>query len=259
MEHDEIIFSGAYKDFKMGLKFDLGTAQPNDVAFALGYVSSGIEPWAFRFSGMDTEKIAKFAEPQGNGLAAIVAFLEATPPAVIKENLLKAIPRPELMAAAESYLINQLFRKAGVPFTVSGIQSPLQPEKEEAGDVIAFIGKYKEWVAVKKLSLEKVQDYEVSGILCSINHTVVNKAFDFSGWKTDAGQVPETSKRKSFGSLVQSLRGLQGNLGGRPDDAYRICKTLEGVGFKPYASPEMLTEAYPDIKPPKVRGRKPKG
>jgi hypothetical protein len=99
----------------------------------------------------------------------------------------------------------------------------------------------------------------VSGILCAINHTAVNKGFDFAGSKANVSMVIEAPKRKSFGSLAQSLRELEGRLSGSPDDAYSVCMRLDKAGFKPYASPEMLTEAHPDIKAPKTRGRKPKG
>ncbi|MDD5171897.1 MAG: DUF2666 family protein [Candidatus ainarchaeum sp.] len=257
---DEIIFTGAYKDFKLGIRFDLSGKEPKDAACALGYVSSKIEPYAFAFSGIDTKRIDEFAKPGGKGVGGVAAFLEKNPAGAMREKLSTAMKRPELMSVAGSYLINQLLVKAGVQFKI--MPSPaVAPKEEKIEDFIGLIGNYKGWIAIKKLGLENVQDYEVSGILSGINHTIVNKAFDFAGMKKDDAAVDSVvkGKRKSYGNLATALRELETKLTGAPDDAYVVCKVCENLGYKPYASPEMLTAAYPDIKPPKVKGRKPKG
>ncbi|MEW6722587.1 MAG: DUF2666 family protein [Candidatus Micrarchaeota archaeon] len=254
MEEDEIIFTGGYKDFRLGVRFPVSGKKPGEVAAILAFISESIEPYAFRFSGIDTAGIEKLAAPGGRGIAGAAAFLESIPPNELRARIMQLAPKPELYPAAESYFLNRLLSKAGVPFKVA--PSASKPEEEKVEDVIGFIGKYGQWVAIKKLGLEKVQDYEVSGILAGINNTIVNKAFEFAGMESQTG---ESTKRKTFGNLAQALRELEGKLSGGPEDACAVCKALEAVGYKPYASPEMLTEAYPDIKPPKVRGRKPKG
>lgn len=255
---DEIIFVGAYKDFRLGVRFDLTNKTPEYVAGALAYISMHIEPAAFAFSGIDTVAIEKLAALTGTGVEAVAAFLESKPPADLRAKLMATVPMPELYPAAESCFINYLLTKAGVAFKVAPPDS-LKPAEEKIEDFIGFIGKYGNWVAIKKLGVDNAQDYEVSGILSSINHTAVNKAFDFIGWKTDVDAASEVQKRKSFSSLAQSLRELKGRLKGTPEDAFSVCARLERLGYRPYASPDMLTEAYPDIKPPKIRGRKPKG
>ncbi len=257
---DEIIFTGAYKDFSLGLRFGLSGRKPDEVAAALSYVSQSIEPHAFRFSGLKAEKIDAFVRPSGNGLEAACNFLESLTPGAIKEALAKALPEPALMPVAETYFFGRLLGRCGIPFKADSAAAP-KPEKEEIGDFIGFIGKYGEWIAIKKLGLENVQDYEVSAILAGINHTAVNKGFDFSqaGKDDPLASSAASGKRKSFGNAALSLRALAPKLRGGANDAYAVCKTLEAVGYKPYASPEMLSDAHPDIKPPKVRGRKPKG
>ncbi len=257
---DEIIFTGAYKDFKLGMRFDLSGREPKDAAAALAYISASIEPQAFAFSGIDTKKIDEFAKPAGKGIGAVAAFFEKNPTGAIRERLSAAMEKPELMAVGETYLINQLLVKAGVQFKVQ--PSPaITPKEEKIEDFVGFIGNYRGWIAIKKLGLGNVQDYEVSGILSGINHTIVNKAFDFSGVKKDDAAVDSVAKgkRKSYGNLAAALKELEPKLTGSPDDAYLVCKVCENLSYKPYASPEMLTAAHPDIKPPKVRGRKPKG
>ncbi len=252
--NDEIIFNGAYKDLKVCVRFDLGGKSADEVVYALGYIGSAIEPHAYRFSGIDTKKIDAFARPEGTGLKGVCGFLQARQPKAISAALAEALPKDELMPAAESYLLNRLLTKAGVRFTAQS-SATLKPEEEEIGDHIAFIAKYRDWIAIKKLGLEKVQDYEVSGILCGINHTLVNKGFDFAGAKADVA----AGKRKTLGNLCAALSELEPKLSGGREDACMITRTIEATGYKPYASPDMLTAAYPDIKPPKMRGRKPKG
>lgn len=249
---DEIIFSGSYKDFRLGVRFELAGKKPEDVAHVLAHISSEIEPYAFRFSGIDTEKIDDFAKP-GKGVSSVSDFLEKNSSEwnkLLKESLSDMLLRP----AAESYLFNRLLAKAGVSF-----KPPAEPlmkaKKEETGEQIAFIGKYGNWVSIKKLSLDKVKDYEVSGILSGINFSAVNKAFDFAGIEKDDAAVSAAAKgkRKSMGNVVLALRQLE------TDNPYVICKVLEQSGYRPYASPHMLMNAHSDIKPPKVKGRKPKG
>jgi len=258
---DEVIFSGAYKDFKLGLKYDMTGKTPEQVALVLAQISAKIEPYAYKFSGIDTDTIARFATPKGTGLSAVCGFFDSTPPSEIKETLAKSIPKPELMSAAESYLLNQLLTKAGVGFKAQVQGGAIEAEDEEPGDTIAFIGKFKEWVAIKKLCVERVMDYEVSGILSSINYTIVNKAYEFSGGKKDEAAAEAISKgrRRSLGNISLCLKDLAEKSGTGAPEPYLVMKVLDNLGYKPYASPDMLTAAYPDIKPPKVRGRKPKG
>ncbi|MFA5187213.1 MAG: DUF2666 family protein [Patescibacteria group bacterium] len=258
--NDEVIFTGAYKDFSLGIRFDLSGRRPEDAAAALAYISASIEPHAFRFSGIDTKKIDEFAKPSGKGLPAVYGFLEAKGPGGLKDALLKAVPDPKLLPAAESYFFSRLLSSAGVPFKVA-LAPSAGPGEEKIEDFIGFMGKFGPWIAIKKLGLEKVQDYEVSGILAGINHTVVNKAFDFAGLKGDDALIASAAggKRRSYGNVAPVLKEVEQKLGGGAGDAYIICKALETLGYKPYASPEMLSDAHPDIKPPKVKGRKPKG
>ncbi|MFN7990897.1 MAG: DUF2666 family protein [Candidatus Micrarchaeia archaeon] len=254
--NDEIIFTGEYKDFKLNVRFDLSGKEPKDVATILSFLSMSIEPHSYRFAGLDMKMIDSIAAVSGKGLTAAAGAIESTGPSALRESLAKACPVQKLLPAAESLYLSRVLEKAGVEYKVPVHQSP-NGAAEEGGGFIGFIGKYGNWIAIKKLGLENVKDYEVSGILAGVNHTVVNKAFDLSGIEKNDALVESVvkGKRRTFGNLAACLRDLEQ----RPANAYTVCKVVESLGYKPYASPEMLTEAYPDIKPPKVRGRKPKG
>ena len=252
MFNDEIVITGKYKGLNLGMKIDLSGQDEKYVAGALAYVSEQIEQKSYEFV-LDCKKIDAFAQC-GKGLSGVIAFLEANPQGKIKDALAPSIAKPQLMSAAESYFVGALLRKAGVQYKVAPIAA--KPAKEDPTDFIGFMGKYKTWVAVKKLGLEKVQDYEVSGILSGINNTIVNKAFDFSGIEKNDAVVEKAvaGKRKSYLNLAAALKAL-----GSAANPYTIAKVCEKLALKPYSSPEMLTAAHPDIKPPKVKGRKPKG
>jgi hypothetical protein len=261
-EDSEIFFIGKYKDFKLSVNFNMGGASEQDAAYVLGYINERIGEHAFRFSGINIAKIKTFAKPNGVGLKAILSFLESNPQAKIKQVLLDGIKDEKLLPAAESFFFNQLLKNAKVDFRITDelIKSDITPQEEEIESQIIFVGNYGGWISIKKLSMDEVQDYEVSAILAGINNTIVHKAFTFSGCNQNDELVGKIAKgRKSFGNLLEALRKLETELTGNAiDDAYLVCKVFEKQGYKPYASPEMLSKAYPDIKPPKPKGRMPK-
>jgi hypothetical protein len=251
---DEIVFTGKYKGLNLGVRYDVSGKSEKEVSASLVDISNAIEPHAYGLSGIDTEAIDKFVNFSGKGISGICDYLGSK--ASEWNKWAKAnLEKKELMPVADSYLFNKLLKEAGVKFKADGC-STIKAESEEITDVIAFIGRYKGWMAIKKLGLDKVKDYEVSGILSGINFTIVNKGFAFAGMEDEtlAASISK-GKRKSYGNAVECLEQVKSE-GGSP---YLVCKVLENLSYRPYASSHMLTDAYPDIKPPKVRGRKPKG
>ncbi|MBS3067916.1 DUF2666 family protein [Candidatus Micrarchaeota archaeon] len=245
MDREEIILTGEYKNFKSDRNYYVKEAQNNDIAAILIELSEFIEPYVYQFAGIDTKKIDPLIKA-GQGLQSVCEFLKS-----FKRDLLLpgAQNKTTMLPIAESYLLNQLLKKAGVSFKPV-VSTSFKPEVEKPEDMIAFIGNCKGWFSAKKLGIdEKTQDWEVAGILSGINHTLVNKSFDFAGMKSGEG----AGGRKSLSSLANALSQVDAN------NPYAVCKTCEGFNIKPYASPEMLMDEYPDIKKPKVKGRKPKG
>ncbi|MBN1169402.1 DUF2666 family protein [Candidatus Micrarchaeota archaeon] len=243
---DEIVFTGKYKDFSLGVHYDLSKAAEKDVAGILTEISEGIEPFAYAFSGINTEEICQQAKVSGSGIEAVAKAVEQSDFGKwVKQKYAK-----EMRPVAESYYFNRLLANAGVKIRPE-TQNAIKPTKEDFGGTIAFVGKYKDWIAIKKLGLENVKDYEVSGILAGINFTIVNKSLAFAGFEGDASSITK-GKRKSYGAAVECLREIEN------PEPHIVCRVLEELGFRPYASSHMLTDAYPDIKPPKVKGRKPK-
>lgn len=260
---DEILFSGEYKGFRLGIHFNLDNRSESDAAYALALISEKIEKQAFQFSGISLENVEKIAAINGTGLRAVVEFLQKNKPNELRSALIAAAGKDTLLPAAESYFFSVLLEKAGVPYKIKSSMLPPGPKaaEEKPEDVIALVGHCKNWVAIKKLSVNpKTEDWEVSAILSGINNTIINKAFDFAlGGKESSldSKVPSGGK-KAYGNIAAALLSLQ--LGDNQiENAYLVRKAFEAFGYKPFANPEMLSAEHPEVKGVKVRGRKPKG
>lgn len=263
---DEIIFSGAYKDWSYSAHFSLDKASDSDVAYALSFLHGQIESRAFCHSGVDCAFIEK-SIPSGKGLPDLIKTLETRKPGEWKDFLLKAAGKPELLQVAEAKLICTLLDKNGIFAKVKSdlLKSTLKPGKQELLEgQISLIARYKDWISIKKMGVEgKTQDYEVAGILSAINTTLVKKAFDFLNPDKSVESIAASitkGKRKSFINLANALKEVSPSLtGDRIRDAYLLKCVFENLGFAPYANVEVLSAAYPDLKAPKPRGRVAKG
>ncbi|MGC8710716.1 MAG: DUF2666 family protein [Candidatus Micrarchaeia archaeon] len=144
-------------------------------------------------------------------------------------------------------------------------------------DSIEFLAKYKEWVAIKKMSIsDDVKPEEVAFHLASIRQTIDRKAFEILGIKTNeldayAGKLTGNA-RKSYKNLAELLP-LLGNqeaksiieaaCNEKPElaevaNAYLFRKVVQNLGFDFDVNQEMLAKVYPNLKIPKPLGRKPK-
>ncbi len=259
---DELVLVGSYKDMSLGFRFDLSKAIQSDLVFALGFLNSKIEPFAYKFAPLDVSKIEKFIVLKDSGLGAISNFLASNSPSAIKSVLeSSANGNKDLLPIAESCFLSLLFKKAKVPFLpYEHFSSSLKSQSVKNDDFIGFVGKSGSWVAIKKLGLENAKEYEISAILCGINHTIISKTFDLLKTPKSTSVATESSKgkRKTYAFLAETLNSISSsNLTGS-DLSCALYQALELLGFTAYATPGLLTKAYPDIKPPKVKGRKPK-
>lgn len=141
----------------------------------------------------------------------------------------------------------------------------------EEGEIV-FSAKYKDWIAIKKMSIDDTtKPEEVSAILASINSTLMRKSYDFIGINRE--QIEEYAKtlakgkRKALGSLVEVLGSVKpGELKEKllvscPDpnmlpiaESFFIKTLIETVGFKTSLDADTLTAVYPHLKIAKPRG-----
>ncbi len=263
---DKIIFSGAYKDWNYSVKFDVTNASSMDISYILSSIHKQIENRAFCYSSINCEKIEK-SILEGNGIENVIRYLESKKPGEWKKFFSDAIDKKELIPVAETKFICALLSKNEIFATMHPqmINSPINSLSQELlENEIAFIAKYKDWIAIKKMSISnETKDYEVAGILSNINTTLVRKAFDFMNPNREMEKLAVTAtrwKRKSFANLANALRQISSSLSGNKiNDAYLLKHVFENLGFAPYANVDMLIQAYPDLKPIKPRGRIAKG
>ncbi len=253
---DELIASGSYMGFSIDERYSLEDASDLDVSSVLVHINSIVEPFAYRFSGIDYDSIDSFAKPSKKGLEGVISFLKLKPLKEIRNVLLEASPKRELLPAAESCFFNRLLINAGLSIVPE--EYKLLPSKEEKveGQII-FIARFRKWMAIKKLSLHDVEDWEVSALLCGINHTLVNKSFDFKEVSLDPKVAELTSARKSMKNAVSALESIFDNMPEGEELSFLLNNVLTGIGYPPYATLSMLEKAY-DVKPPKPKGRHPK-
>jgi len=255
---EELIFSGKYNSLNIEEKYDLLDAKTEDIIHILCKISEAIDSAAYSFAGIENRKIDEFIKTivKGTGLQAAISSLESVSSSQLKQVFESCCKSKDFFPIAESYFIHTLLSECKVSFKLSPkfFNSSIAPKKELRPGKIVFIANYHGWVSIKKLSLENVLNYEVAGILSSINFTIINKSFEFAGL-LDEAKVSSivAGKRKSLSALIDCLKSID-----EKDEkklAYLICKVCESLGYTPYSTPNMLTKAYPDIKPPKVKGR----
>lgn len=140
------------------------------------------------------------------------------------------------------------------------------------GDEINFLAKYRDWVVIKRMSVdENTKDEEVAVAIASINSTLTRKAFDFCGINRQA--IDEYAKkiakgrRKAYKNLAEAIASvkqseLKRELLNSCDEkllsiaeAYFLRSLINALGFKVDASLEALSKIYPELRVPKPRGR----
>jgi len=111
---EELIFSGAYKNFKLGVRYDLSGASDKDVAAILTSLSEKIEGAAYQFSEIEIKKIDSFVSPTGKGIEAVLSFLNKNSQSEIKKELLSAcnfysiLQSPPLVSQNAKHLLSFL-------------------------------------------------------------------------------------------------------------------------------------------------------
>lgn len=144
-------------------------------------------------------------------------------------------------------------------------------------DSIEFFARYKDWLAVKKISIDGgTKPEEVVLQLAGIRQSIDRKAFELLGVDTKAidEYAADLTKgmRKSYGALAQVVQKL--GTGEAKEAVKNACKgraELEGIAatylfrrtaqsltFDFDVNQDLLQKAYPGLKVPRPPGRKPK-
>lgn len=261
---EELRFEMDYKGEKHGYHYNLDSADEQDVSSATAAVSRTTNYLGFLYAGFSLEKVDSFVEGmEGSSASASLGNVSTSD---VRSMLKEAVgDKAKLVPAAEAYFFHRVFSKHSLPVLVEPemLDSSAPMEKTHPKDRIALLAKYKSWVAIKKMSIDSsVQGYEVSGILCAINETLVRKAFDFAqidqvALETEAKKLTK-GKRKSYSAIAEALDSIPEKNQSKLERACILHCILSEFKVRPYAHREMLSKQYKDIKVPKPRGRMPK-
>ncbi|MCX8200170.1 MAG: hypothetical protein N3G76_01745 [Candidatus Micrarchaeota archaeon] len=122
---------------------------------------------------------------------------------------------------------------------------------------MVFINDSKDWVIVKKATVgSDTTAREAAAFLFGVKAAVYSKYLSI--------KCPQRSADSAM--MAKALKGKRKSLGAL-NDAYnasggRLCAFLEGaalLGYAPTPSQDTIKEAFPELKLPGMRGRKPKG
>ncbi|VVB77454.1 Uncharacterised protein [uncultured archaeon] len=144
-------------------------------------------------------------------------------------------------------------------------------------DSIEFLAKYKDWVAVKRISITpETPPEEIVLQISGIRQSVDRKSFEILGVNTKAIDEYATTLtkgvRKSFPALAETVQKLgtkevkevlKGATNGKEELAeiaqtYLFRRVVQGLQFDFDVNHELLQKAYPKLKIPKPLGRRPK-
>ncbi len=154
----------------------------------------------------------------------------------------------------------------------------MEGEESRIGSV-EFSAKWKDWIAVKKLTIrEDTKPEEVAFSLASIRQSIDRKAFEIFGEHIDivgldsyASKIA-SNKKKNFKDMAdvilqlsstESKKVVENSCSKNPDlkdiaSTYLFRKVVQALGFDFDVNQEMLAKIYKELKLPKPRGRQPK-
>ncbi|GEM_PF-772450 len=262
---EELILECGIPEINSTERFDFSGANPGDVAYACAFASEKAELPAFQYSGIDLKRADALLAPlSGKGAPAAAKALNSVSSG-LRASLSEAAGKPTLLPAAEAYFFGKFLEKFGIPAKLPSalLKSSIKPKSSPPKKRIGLMARYGDWISIKKLGLDAgVPKWEISGMLAGITETLVPKAFQFAEFGkesiAEAAEKAAMGKRKSYGAIAEVLSAVPPSLS-EMQTSYFLFTALSALGPKPYANRGMLTKEYPDIKPPKPRGRQAKG
>lgn len=146
--------------------------------------------------------------------------------------------------------------------------------EEESSGSIEFFARYKDWLAVKKISIgSNTKPEEIVLQLAGIRQSIDRKAFEILGIDTKALDAYAAEmvggQRKSYGALAQIIQNMGkqeakeriGKAAGKTElveiaATYLFRKAVQNLAFDFDVNQDMLQKAFPGLKIPKPPGRK---
>ncbi len=245
-----VIYTYPYKGYFEEMSERYNQPDEKSLAYALSKFLEKVEA-TMLFSGIDHKSIySEVSTVKGKTLYETLSSLK------VKAIAKKYSTRKELNETAETYVLFSALKLHDLhPFPSPELISKefslnIKPSPFLKKQGIGIMLRFEDWVVIKKLSYEDVEDYMIAGITAGIASSVAGKFYSLLGF-----DIP-SKKSKSLKNLILSLQSIEKEKGIKQN--YGIYKSFIENGYSPYATLEMLSKAYPSLKPKKPRGRLPK-
>ena len=289
---DSIDFFAKYKDWAVARSINCTDSTPaKEVSAYLVAVREEAANKAFEVLGIDTKSLdsysAQFAKSLKKGdYASLMEMYKSLGSKEAEPEIYKAAQsREELKPFAKAYLFRSALKQLGLDWylTPSNKAFAGKAQSQKASNAvpftsegISFMAKYKDWISIKKLSIdEKTKPEEVAAHLSSIRIATDRKAPQILGVNTEnldiyASTVTE-NMRKSAANLEKIIQALCSPEAKKQiDDAskgdasirdaaivYLFSRMIQNIKIDLEVSPDTLMDMFPGLKIPKPKGRMP--
>ncbi len=289
---DSIDFFARYKDWVVARSLAVSdSTSPREVAAYLVAVREDVADRAFSVLGIDTKSLDSYSErftksAPKNDYSYSVVLYKALGSAEAEPEIAKASrDREELKPFAKAYLLRSAMRQLKLQWYLTKDNKAFSGKAaiQRAGtsvpfssEGISFMAKYKDWISIKKLSIDsQTKPEEVAAHLSSIRMATDRKAPQVLGVNTESLDIYAASVtdnlRKSAANLEKITAALcSAEAKKQIDEAcagdqtirdaaviYLFGRMIQNLKIDLEVSPDTLMDMFPGLKIPKPRGRMP--
>ncbi len=263
------------------------STKPAEVAHELASVREAVDKKAFDILGIDTKSLDSYAEKFSkaapkNDYKSLALIYKSLGSKEADSEITKAAKNSEqLNPFAKVYLLRATAKKLGlswyIPADSKAIESKPKAQKNEKPPYtgIAFMAKYKEWISIKKLSIDKeTKPEEVAAHLSSIRMAADRKLPQILGINTEDLDIyaadSTNNMRKSVANIEKVVDILCSSETKKVIDqaipsesvrgiavTYLFSRMLQNIKVDLEVSPNTLMDMFPGLKIPKPKGRMP--
>lgn len=280
---DSLDFMAKYKDWSVSRSLSVASdTDPKQVSFFLISVREQVDKKAFEILGIDLKAIDAYSEritskmPTGS-YKELVGIYKTLGSAEVEEVVNRSSnAREELKPFAKAYILRSALEKMGLDHYIKGGSKTAGNAANGAqlrSEGIVFMAKYKEWVSIKKMSVdEKTKPEEVAAHLSSVRMALDRKIAEIMGIDIETLDMYATNMtgtmRKSAANLekitgalseAEAMKAVESSCKGdkalqNAARTYLFAKMLENLKLDLEVNPNTLMDMFPGLKIPKPKG-----
>ncbi|MDE1860691.1 MAG: DUF2666 family protein [Candidatus Micrarchaeota archaeon] len=289
---DSLEFFARYKSWVAARTLSIGQGtSPKEVASFLVSIRKEVDNRAFEILGIDTKSLDSYSSNLTDGMAKgsyreIPKLYRMLGSGDAELAVGKASDNSEqLKPFAKAYLFKAAMRNLGIfSYVTAGDRAfgGNAADRRSSGSVpfstdgITFAAKYKDWIAIKKMSINpNTKPEEISAHLSSIRIATDRKEAEILGIDIGALDIYAESitgkLRKSAANLERIIDALDSADGRQALDGacssnasladaartYLFSTMMQNLKFDVEVSPQTLMDMFPGLKIPKPKGRMP--